>query len=169
MVMKLDAWRKACQMGKKGTATMHFTYKHEVPDHRWKDVAYTRIAVNERPQKAEVNRTRLTYDGSNLSINMDLSIPTASLLTAKILLNSVISTPGAKFMAIDIKDFYLNTPLERPEFIRLKISNFLEDVIKEYKLKDKVDSKGFIYVKITQCMYGLPHAGIIAQKLLEKD
>ena len=119
-------------------------------------------------QELTSNRPRLTYGGSNLSINMDLSTPTASLLTVKILLNSVISTPGAKFMAIDIKDFYLNTPLERPEFIRLKMSNFPEDVIKEYKLKERVDSKGFIYAKITKGMYGLPHAGIIAQKLLEK-
>ena len=73
-------------------------------------MAYTRIAVNERSQKAEVNITRLTYGGSNLNIEMDVGTPTASLLTVKILLNSVISTPGAKFMAIDIKDFYLNTP-----------------------------------------------------------
>ena len=113
-----------------GTDTMHFIFKHGVPDHRWKYVAYTRIVVNERLQKAEVNRTQLTCSGSNLSINMDLSTPTASLLTVKILLNDVISTPRATFMTIDIKYFYLNTPLERPEFIRLKMSNFPEDVIK---------------------------------------
>ena len=120
----------------KGTDTMYSIYKHEIPDHRGKGVAYTKIVANERPQKTEVNGTRLTYGGSNLNIDMDLGTPTASLLTVKILFNSVISTPGAKFTTIDIKYFYLNMPLERPEFIRLKISNFLEDVIKEYKLKE---------------------------------
>ena len=152
----------------KGTDTIHLIHKPEIPDHRWKDVAYTRIVVNEQPQKAEVNITRLTYGGSNLKMDMDLGTPTASLLTVKILLNSVISTPGTKFMAIDIKDFYLNTPLERPEFIRLELSNFPEDVIQQYNLRESVDSKGFIYAKITRGMYGLPHAGVVAQKLLEK-
>ena len=62
-------------------------------------------------------------------------------MTVKILFNSVMSTPGRKLMTIDITYFYLNTPLERPEFIRLKISKILEDVIKVYKLRDKADSK----------------------------
>ena len=40
------------------------------------------------------------------------------MLTVKILLNSVISTKGARFMTIDIKDFYLNTPMARFEYMR---------------------------------------------------
>ncbi len=36
---------------------------------------------------------------------------TANLLTVKLLINSTISTAGAKFMTIDIKDFYLNNPM----------------------------------------------------------
>ena len=34
------------------------------------------------------------------------------LFTIKFLLNSVVSTPGAKFMTLDIKNFYLNTPIK---------------------------------------------------------
>ena len=71
-------------------------------------------------------------------------------------------------MTLDIKDFYLNTPMDRPEYLRMKIANFPEDVIEHYKLKDKVDDKGNLYVKCVRGMYGLPHAGIIAQKLLEE-
>ena len=71
-------------------------------------------------------------------------------------------------MSIDIKDFYLNTPMERPEYLRMKITNFPDGVIEHYKLKDKVDAKGDFYVKCVKGMYGLPHAGIIAQKLLEE-
>ena len=71
-------------------------------------------------------------------------------------------------MSIDIKDFYLNTLLDRPEYLRMKLAYFPEDVIKHYKLNQKVDAKGFVYVKIVKGMYGLPHAGIIAQKLLEE-
>jgi hypothetical protein len=37
--------------------------------------------------------------------------PTADLLTVKLLINSTISTPNTKYMTMDIKDFYLNTPM----------------------------------------------------------
>ena len=97
---------------------------------------------------------------------MDCGTPTASLLAIKLLLNSVISTPGAKFLSLDLKDFYLNTPLDRPEYLRLRLANFPEDVIEHYNLKEKVDKKGFVFVKCVHGMYGLPHAGIIAQELL---
>lgn len=153
----------------KGTVTIHFIHKHEIPDHRRKDIAYTRIVVNERPQKAAVNRTRLTCQGSNLKLDMDLGTPTASLLTVKILVNSVISTPGARFMAIYITDFYLNTPLERQEFARLKLSNFPEEVVQQYSLEEKVDSKGFVYVKIIKGMSGLPHLGKLKGRLLPEQ
>ena len=63
---------------------------------------------------------------------MDCGTPTASLLAVKLLLNSVISTDSARFMSIDTKDFYLNTSMERPEFLRLNIKKFPEDVIQHY-------------------------------------
>ena len=59
-------------------------------------------------------------------------------------------------MAIDIKDFYLNTPLDRPEYLRMKLSNFPDNVIQRYQLKDKVDSKGFVCVRCAKSVYGLP-------------
>ena len=71
-------------------------------------------------------------------------------------------------MTININDFYLNTPMERSEYLRMKIANFPDNVNDHYKLKDKVDAKGNLYVKCVKGMYGLPHAGIIAQKLLEE-
>ena len=52
--------------------------------------------------------------------------------------------------------------------MRIKLSNVLEDVIEHYKLQEKVENKSFVYVKYVCGMYGLPHAGIIAQKLLEE-
>ena len=114
----------------------------------------------------------LTYVGSNLDIDLDCGTSTADLLTVKLLLNSVILTAGAIFMANDIKDFYLNTPLARPEYLRMKLSHFPEDAIDHYNLKDKVDAKGFVYAKCTKGIYGfaagLPHAGIIAQQLSEE-
>ena len=47
----------------------------------------------------------------------DAGTPTADLLTVKLLLISIISTPNAKFTTMDIKDFYLNTPMARYEYM----------------------------------------------------
>ena len=151
-----------------GTNTIFFIRKADIPPERWKDIAFSRIVCNVRPHKSEVNRTRLTYGGSNLDVPMDCGTPTADLITIKLLLNSVISTKGARFMCIDIKDFYLNTPMDRPEYLRMKLAHFPQDVIDHYNLNNLVDEKGFVYVRCERGMYGLPHAGIIAQKLLEK-
>ena len=52
---------------------------------------------------------------------------TADLLSIKLLLNSVISTPNAKFMTMDIKNFYLNTPLKWYEYLLLKLDNIPEN------------------------------------------
>ena len=65
-------------------------------------------------------------------------------------------TKGAKFMTIDIINFYLNTPMERPEYMRLKISYMPNNIIEKYKLNEKVNPDGYVYVKIQKGMYGLP-------------
>ena len=140
----------------------------QVPTDRWKDVTYGRICANYRPEKDDPNRIQLTVGGDKINFPGNCGTPAADMLTVKILLNSTISTKGAKFMTIDIKDFYLMTPMERPEFMRLKISNMPEIIIKQYQLQNKVTKDGYVYVQINGGMYGLPNAGIIAQEQLEK-
>ncbi len=90
------------------------------------------------------------------------------MLVAKILFNSVISTKDARFMTMDTSNFYLMTPLHRPKFIRLKINDIPDEVIKEYKLKEKATKHGSINIKAKQGMYGLPQSGLLANELLEK-
>ena len=151
-----------------GTNTMIFIDKSQVPSDRWRDVTYGRICANFRPEKDDPNRIRLTVGGNNINFPGDCGTPTCSMLTVKILLNSVVSTPGAKFMTIDIKDFYLMTPMPRPEYMRLKMDDMPEDIIELYNLRNIVNKDGYVFVKIQKGMYGLPQAGILAQELLEK-
>jgi hypothetical protein len=95
-------------------------------------------------------------------------LKTANLLTVKLLINSIISTAGAKFMTMDIKDFYLNTPMARYKYMQLRLADMPEDVIEHYQLANKATPEGYVYCKIQKGMYGLPQAGIIAQQLLEE-
>ncbi len=71
-------------------------------------------------------------------------------------------------MTMDIKDFYLNTPMARYEYMRLRLADMPEDVIAHYKLNKIATPDGYIYCKIQKGMYGLPQAGIIAQQLLKE-
>jgi hypothetical protein len=119
-------------------------------------------------KKSDPYRTRLTVGGDRVNYPGDCGTPTVDLLTVKLLLNSVISTPNAKFMTIDIKDFYLNTPMPRYEYMRLKLSDLPEDFVKQYNLNSKVTKDGYVYIEIRRGMYGLPQSGLLAQQLLEK-
>ncbi len=67
--------------------------------------------------------------GDRVHYPEDAGTPIANLLTVKLLLNSIISTPNAKFMTMDIKDFYLNTPMIRYEYMQLRLADMPEDVI----------------------------------------
>jgi hypothetical protein len=152
-----------------GTNTIVFIKKNQVPQDRAKDVTHGLITTLIRPEKLdEPNRTRLVAGGNRVHYPGDAGTPTANLLTVKLLLNSIISTTNAKFMTIDIKDFYLNTPMARYEYMQLRIADMPEDVIEHYKLTDIATHDGYIYCEIQKGMYGLPQAGIIAQQLLKK-
>ncbi len=83
-----------------------------VPCKRTKDVTYGLIICLIRPEKVEEpNRTRLVAGGDRVHYPGNAGTPTTNLLTIKLLINSIISTAGAKFMTMDIKNFYLNTPM----------------------------------------------------------
>ena len=70
------------------------------------------------------------------------------MITVKLLLNSAISTPGAKWMTLDMKNFYLNTPMERKEYMRMESKHFPEDVIKHYNLREPTTNDGKLYAEI---------------------
>ena len=90
------------------------------------------------------------------------------MMVAKILFNNFVSTRGGIFMTIDISNFYQMTPPKRPEYIRLKITGIPKDIIYEYGLNKKATADGSIYIEANKGMHGLPHAGFLANDLLER-
>ena len=72
-----------------------------------------------RPEKSEKNRTRYVVGGDRINYPGEVATPTAEMMVAKLIFNRVISTKGARFMTMDISNFYLMTPLQRPEYIRV--------------------------------------------------
>lgn len=92
---------------------------------------------------------------------------TASLPAFKILLNAVLSTRGAKFMTIDLKDMYLQSTLEQEEYVAIPVSEIPDASMERHNLRDKVRN-GKVYFRVKKAMYGLPQAGYIAQQDLGK-
>jgi hypothetical protein len=90
------------------TNTIRFIQQSNIPKGR--KVTYGSFVVDIKDHKEGGKRTRLTVGGDQIEYPGDKSTRTAGLTTAKILINSVISTLGVKFLVIDIKHFYLNTP-----------------------------------------------------------
>jgi len=89
------------------------------------------------------------------------------MVSSKILWNSVISTKDARFAGADIKNMYLEIPLDRYEDMRMPIALFPADIIEHYRLNDKV-LNDYVYMEIRKGMYGLLQAGILANKLLKE-
>jgi hypothetical protein len=69
-------------------------------------------------------------------------------------------------MMMDIKNYYLGTPLPRFEYMKMLLSRFPEEIIQKYNLND-LAVKGWVYIEIRKGMYGLKQAGLLANQLLE--
>jgi len=112
---------------------------------------------------------RATTGSDRINYPDDVSSKTAELPTSKLLFNSVVSTPGARFLTADIKDFFLSTSkMERGEFARVPLSTFPQCIIDQYNLAS-LARKGFVHIQIDGGMYGLPQASLLAnQQLVRK-
>ena len=126
-----------------GTNTLFWITKAQVPIER--TVTFARIVCDHRPHKIDrPNRTRITACGNFITdYPGEVSTKTAMLETIKIHWNSTISKPGAKYMTIDISNMYLNTDLDRYEYIKFHLKDLSEEVIEEYQLHQKAEYKGW--------------------------
>jgi hypothetical protein len=131
-------------------------------------VTYGSFVVDIKDHTEEKERTRLTFGGDQIEYPGDKSTRTARLTTAKILINSVISTLGARFLVIVINFSNWNTLLGRFEYMVIKLSSLPQDMIKKYDLLE-LSKGGKVYIEIQKGMYRLPQAGILANKLLQRN
>jgi hypothetical protein len=67
---------------------------------------------------------------------------------------------------MDIKNYYLGTPLSRFEYMKILLSRFPEEIVKKYNL-NALAVDGWLYVEIRKGMYGLKQAVLLANHLLQ--
>ena len=156
------------KMGQKGTNSI-FVMSHEairaIP--KKQTVTYARVVVDYRPQKTDPHRIRITAGGNPINYPGELSMRTADLTTSKLMWNSVISTAGARYMCLDIKNFYLSAPLDRYKYMKMPLNLFPNWIAKQYDLKQHA-LNGYIYLEMRRAVWGLPQASILANKLLRQ-
>jgi hypothetical protein len=148
-----------------GTNTFYITDYNDIPSHKHKEICHTMVVCEVHAEKDDPDRTGTTIGGNRICYPGNVGTNTALLELVKLLLNSVLSRKGARFSTIDLKNFYLDTPMPDPEYACIKLSDIPEEFIKEYNLSGR-DPDGWIYFEICQGCYGLPQAGILANNLL---
>jgi hypothetical protein len=112
-------------------------------------------------------RSRLTVGGDRLDYSGDVATSTADITTFKFLIDIKLSTKDAEMMMMDIKNYYLCTPLPRSEYMHMLLSIFLKEIIDKCNLKAlAIDS--WVYIEIRKGMYGLKQSGLLAYQLLKK-
>ena len=126
------------------------------------------MVCDHRPLKKEKFRVRLTIGGDVLDYFDNTSSLAASFLESKLLINSVISDTnrGARFMTIDLKDYFLQSFLLEPEYLRIHSKYFLPDIRDKYNINSLIDSDGYVYCEVKRGIYGLKQAVKLARDQL---
>ena len=109
------------------TETTIFLRKKNIP--QGEKAVYTRLVVDLRPNKAVHESLRMCMGGYKMERVMETTTRTADLTTCKLHINEVVSTPGARFAGGDVKYFYLNTPLNRKRYGKVRAKYIPEETI----------------------------------------
>ncbi len=113
MSKELHRLAQGCPGATKGTNTIVYLSHsdiYKIPQDL--TVTYACIVIDHCPQKEDPNHVCITVGGNLINYLFELTTCTADMVSSKILWNSVISTKDARFASTDIKNMYLETPLD---------------------------------------------------------
>ena len=113
----------------------------------------------------------MTAGGDKLDYPGDASSPTVSMPDAKIHISSTISDAKhrARYLGLDIKKYYLGTPMDYFQYMRVHPSVIPKEVWDDPNYDINIANDGYVYLEIRRGMYGLKEAGIIAFTQLVKN
>ena len=114
-----------------GLETVKFIYKYKVPKRKFATHNLCENCVQDMPSRIEIYRKLLTGGGNLIKYLHNVITPTSDISTVNCLLNIAIYTPNAKLCWEDTKAFYLNTPMDTYEYMRIKASLIPEEIMKK--------------------------------------
>ena len=148
-----------------GTDTFNIINYTDIPTERRSEITYTKVVCKVQEKKEDQNRTQIKIGGNHICYLRDVGTSTASLDLVKLILNSVLSHRDVKFTCFDISNFYLMTPMDRPQYVRIKLSDIPNEFINEYDLTNHTH-QGWVYFEIVKDCYGLPQSGKLSNDLI---
>jgi hypothetical protein len=131
-----------------GTNTCFFVELSNIPKDR--KITYGKLVCDHKPNQTEKERVRLTVGGNRLDYTDEVATYTADITTFKILINSTLSTEDSEMMMMDIKNYYLGTPLTRYEYMGLTFSIIPDGIITKYNLR-ALYVGGWVYLPYAPC------------------
>ena len=87
----------------------------------------------------------VTVGGEKLNYTGITATDTASLSKLKLLLNSVIYTPLALFLILDINNYYYNTLMVWYKYMRISLSLIPDKIVSQYNLR-QLSKDGWVYM-----------------------
>jgi hypothetical protein len=100
-----------------GTDTYFFVELTHIPKDR--KITYGKIVCDYKPHKKEKERVRITVGGDRLDYSGNVATSTADITTFTILINITLYTEDVAMMMMDIKNYYLGTPLPHFEYMKM--------------------------------------------------
>ena len=145
--------------------TGRFIHPYEMPRDRTAAYYNPQLKTKLKPEGLQ-RRVRGTIGGDKVYYPGVTAAYVAHLETIRLQLNAAASE-DAFICTADIKDFYLGTPLDRPEYMRISLKHIPSDIQERYNIASMVHN-GYVLMEISKGIYGLPQAGKLAQDRLVK-
>ena len=145
------------------SGTGRFIHRSEMPAGRKAAYYNPQLKIKVKPDGVQ-HRVRGTIGGDQVNYPGTTTAYTAHLESIRVMLNATVSE-NARIATADIKDFYLGTPLDRPEYMRISLKHIPLDVQLRYEIAAMVENE-YVIMEITKGIYGLPQAGKLAQDRL---
>ena len=125
-----EQWNNGIGKILEGTNTFYVIKFEDIPKYWLNEICYTSLVCELRPGKKDPNRKRITIYGTNVFYPGYIGTNTASLELFKLIIVSILSRAGAKYVCFDIENFYLSTPLGIPEYVKIQLSKIPQEFIK---------------------------------------
>ena len=151
-----NGWRN-----EKGNEALEFIPISEVP--KGEPVTYANMVCDIRHHKEDKYRVRLTVGGDRLEYFFETAAPAASLLEAKLIINSTISqsAKNARFMTLDIKDFFLQSTMKQPQYMKIHSKYFSDEFRSLYNINNIIAPDGFVSLNTSVDTKRPPHVLIL--------
>ena len=101
------------------------------------------------PPKLDPQRTRTTICGNRICYPGNFGKTPGYLELVKLIIKIVLSQRSTQFFSFDIQKLYLETLMELPNYVRIKILNTPQEFISECGLTEHTYN-GWVYCKILQ-------------------